>query len=115
MKHEAIFTCKVELVLNVPPGSPPSLEEVNYDLRLPKPGPLNESIYLDAEKMPTGAGIKIISNALIQALAANVKAADSMSLWKPEEHIEWIFNEINRALNAGGKHIPGTNHFKTSG
>lgn len=113
MKSQTIFKCRVELVLDIPPGELPVLKEVNYDLRLPQPGPLKESMYLDADMMPTGAGIKVISNAFVQALVSNVQAADTMSLWKPEEHIEWIISEFQRALAAGATYKSGINSFKS--
>lgn len=113
MNTETIFTCRVELVLDIQPNSPPCLKEVNYDLRLPKPGPLKEDMYLDRHNMPTSAGIKVISNALIYALASNIKAADTMSLWKPEEHIEWVLNELHRAIGAGAELVLGSNKFRT--
>lgn len=115
MNTQTIFTCRVELVLDIKPDSLPVLQEVNYDLRLPKPGPLNKDLYLDTNEMPTAGGIKMISNALIHGLAANIKAGDTMSLWKPEDHIEWVFNELKRAIATdASEFVPGTNKFRTS-
>jgi hypothetical protein len=114
-KEQTIFAMKVELELSIPEGQPPALKEVRYDLTLPKPGRIQESAYLDADKMPTAAGIKMISNGFIHGLASNIQAADASGLWNKQDHILWVLSELERALEAGAEFVPGKNYFKTPG
>ena len=111
--NETIFVIKTELVLNVPANQPVSLKEVSYNLEMPAPGSLQKSAYLDKDQMPTSAGVKMIANAFVQGLAANIQAGDNMGLWHREDHLQWLHRELDRAIAAGGEKLPGEQFFKT--
>lgn len=59
---------------------------------------VDRSCFLDAEELPTKAGVKALTQVFIQALIGNVHYADQKGYWTKEEHEKYILDEIAKGM-----------------
>ena len=91
------FKLETTLGIEVSPG----VQEVNLrwiEYRLILPPQVDKKAYINDNGPYTKAGIKTISNVLVQTLLTNLRSAHRNGEWDSAEHLRWIIAELERGF-----------------
>lgn len=94
---EFTFKAEVHLTLENNPGETMS-KHVSTDFTLDIIGPLDKAMYISKEGMPTEAGSKAITLALVQGLVGNIHMAHEKGFRDSAEHLRYIISELERGF-----------------
>lgn len=59
---------------------------------------LDRKQYLDKEGLPTGPGVKTLSNVFVQGLIGNIHHAHQKGFWNDADHLRYIISELERGF-----------------
>lgn len=76
----------------------PTSRHIATDFRLDISKNLDSGVYLDAEQLPTKAGIKPLTQAFIQGLVGNIHMAHERGYWDSAAHLRYIIDELQRGF-----------------
>ena len=95
------FSFKAEVVLNLKcnKGDKTS-KHVSTDFNLEVSRNLDASNYLDSERLPTKEGCKVLTECLVQGLAANLHHAHQGGYRDSAEHLRHIIAQLEKAFVA---------------
>ncbi len=93
----AMGTSVIELA-HEPGMGKPKLKETKIQLDLS--ANLDHSMYFDKNGLPNKDGSKILTNAFVHGLVANIHNAQRMGYWKDADHLRWIIDELQRGFVA---------------
>jgi len=93
------FSFKAEVVLNLAQNKgEKKSQHISTEFNLDVSNNLNRRVYLNNDNLPTQEGAKVLTECLIQGLAANIHHAHQQGYRDSAEHLRHIIAELERVF-----------------